>query len=312
MKTNKLFLAISLLIISIDSFAIIPDTVYIRKPEQLGLMYKELNVVTNDGYKIATWFFPTQEPLLDSDFISLGKNKRDYKPLHDTPQPTIIICNGDAGNMSYLQLHLAQSLTTMGFNVVTFDWRGFGISSSFPMNKNYLCYTEMLEDYRAVIEIVTQQPEVKSKATTVMGWSTEAYLSMITAYNNKNVNALIGRSLATDFKDFIPLAMKVRHKTIDQFIIPSDFPADQMPIHIANKFDKPIFLINGENDMRTPVWMSEKILSLLPENTPYYLMVVKNAAHGGMEDPIVIDFENFINNVTEFLKKHLSSNDNAS
>lgn len=58
--------------------------------------------------------------------------------------------------------------------------------------------------------------------------------------------------------------MKVRNKTKEQLIVPTDFPNDKMPINIASTFRKPIFLICGENDIRTPVWMSRKILDSLP------------------------------------------------
>ncbi|MDD4848363.1 MAG: alpha/beta fold hydrolase [Bacteroidales bacterium] len=299
---QTIFITLFLLFfVTINVFAIIPDTTYIRKPEWLGLMYKDLNVVTVDNYKIATWFFPAQDTISDAEYELLNGEKREYKPLFDKPRPTIIICNGDAGNMSYFQLSIAYALTKRGFNVVTFDWRGFGDSTPFKMDRNYLCYTEMLEDYHAVINEVVKQPEVKNEAVSVMGWSTGAYLSMITAYNNQNVSAFIGRSLCTDFEDFIPLVMQVKGKTRDQLIVPDDFPRELMPAKIASKFTKPIFLINGENDLRTPTWMSEKIIGLLPDTTHRELMIVKNAAHGGKEDPIMIAFDEFIVRVTDFL-----------
>ena len=137
--------------------AIIPDTVYIRKPESMGLIYKNLEVITNDGYKIETWFFPAQSPLSEGELRDLNGNRRTYETQDETKRPTIIVCNGDAGNMSYFQLYLAKSWTSRGFNVVTFDWRGFGKSSPFAMDRNYLCYTEMLEDYRAVIRKTSEQ-----------------------------------------------------------------------------------------------------------------------------------------------------------
>lgn len=302
---KKDIITILLLLLNISLFAIQPDTVYVRMPEQLGLMYKSLYVKTSDGYQIATWFFPAQEAISDEEFTQLNGSKRPYKTLDKNPRPTIIICNGDAGNMSYFQLALAEKWTAMGFNVVTFDWRGFGASSKFEMNTNYLCYTEMLTDYEAVIEVVAAQPEVKRGAIAVMGWSTGAYLSMIAAYNNELVDAFIGRSLATDFEDFIPLVMQVKNKTREQLIVPDDFPAKQMPIYIAKNFKKPVFLINGDQDLRTPVWMSEKILSELPAETPRELMIVKGAGHGGKEDPIILAFDNFITHCTEFLNKNL-------
>ena len=285
--------------------AIIPDTVYIRKPESMGLIYKNLEVITNDGYKIETWFFPAQSPLSEGELRDLNGNRRTYETQDETKRPTIIVCNGDAGNMSYFQLYLAKSWTSRGFNVVTFDWRGFGKSSPFAMDRNYLCYTEMLEDYRAVVRTTSEQEEVLNVAIAVVGWSTGAYLSMITAYTDDLVNAFVGRSLPTDFDDFIPLVMKYKNKTRNELLVPEDFPTELMPVHIAPEFGKPLFLIVGENDFRTPVWMSRKIIESVPGTTPKELMIVENAAHGGKEEPILIAFDDFIKRTSDFLMDNL-------
>lgn len=285
--------------------AIIPDTVYIREPESMGLIYKNLEVITNDGYKIETWFFPAQSPLSEGELRDLNGNRRTYETQDETKRPTIIVCNGDAGNMSYFQLYLAKSWTSRGFNVVTFDWRGFGKSSPFAMDRNYLCYTEMLEDYRAVVRTTSEQEEVLNGAIAVVGWSTGAYLSMITAYTDDLVNAFVGRSLPTDFDDFIPLVMKYKNKTRNELLVPEDFPTELMPVHIAPEFGKPLFLIVGKNDFRTPVWMSRKIIESVPGTTPKELMIVENAAHGGKEDPILIAFDDFIKRTSDFLMANL-------
>ena len=285
--------------------AIIPDTVYIRKPESMGLIYKNLEVITNDGYKIETWFFPAQSPLSEGELRDLNGNRRTYETQDETKRPTIIVCNGDAGNMSYFQLYLAKSWTSRGFNVVTFDWRGFGKSSPFAMDRNYLCYTEMLEDYRAVVRTTSEQEEVLNGAIAVVGWSTGAYLSMITAYTDDLVNAFVGRSLPTDFDDFIPLVMKYKNKTRNELLVPEVFPTELMPVHSAPEFGKPLFLIVGENDFRTPVWMSRKIIESVPGTTPKELMIVENAAHGGKEDPILIAFDDFIKRTSDFLMANL-------
>ena len=117
--------------------------------------------------------------------------------------------------------------------------------------------------------------------------------------------AFIGRSLPTDFDDFIPLVMQYKNKTRNELLVPDDFPTELMPVHIAPEFEKPLFLIVGENDFRTPVWMSRKIIESLPETTPKELMIVENAAHGGKEDPILIAFDDFINRTSDFLMANL-------
>ncbi len=303
---RKVFFVFIVFCISVSNlFAIIPDTTYIRTPEYLGLIYKDLDIVTKDNYKIKTWFFPAQNPISDEEFSQLNGAKREYSVLDENPRPTIIICTGDAGNMSYYQLIAALNYTLEGYNVVTFDWRGFGHSSPFEMDKNYLCYTEMLEDYRAVVDYVAEMPEVKGKPISLLGWSTGAYLSMITAYENKNVSAFIGRAITTNFDDVIPILMKVRNKTKENLLVPDDFPIDKMPINLAPKFNKPIFLIVGDQDDRTPVWMSEKIIKNLPETTKNEIWIVEGATHGGEKAPEIIAFDEFFERTLNFLNENV-------
>jgi len=293
-----------LIMIGIFSFlhspAIKPDRNYIRLPQNMGLIYKKLNVLTKDGVRIETWFYPAQnipeENTGQSDMLP-------YKVIDNKRRPTLIICNGDAGNMSYQQIMLASIYTSNGFNVVTFDWRGFGASSEFVMDEGYLCYTEMLIDYETVIKEVAAQSEVDKKCIFVMGWSTGAYLSMITAYNNKHVAGCILSGTPSSFEDVIPLLVKVhpKGKTESNLLVPDDFPREKMPVLLAPKFKKPILIIVGNKDNRTPVWMSEKIYNALPVNINKKLSVYAEAGHGGMDAPYFVDMKRWTEETVEFM-----------
>ena len=113
--------------------------------------------------------------------------------------------------MSYFQLYLAKNWTS-GFNVVTFDWRGFG-KLALCNGSRYLCYTEMLEITGLSYGKTLRTGGSSGQATAIVSWSTGTYLSMITAHTDNLVNAFIGRSLPTDFDDFIPLVMQYKNKT---------------------------------------------------------------------------------------------------
>jgi len=284
--------------------AILPDRTYRFYPEKLGLIYKDLDVTTKDGLKIKSWFFPAQDQLSDEAFEKAWEEnkKQPYRVLDDTPRPTLIICNSDAGNMSWIQLHLAQKMTALGYNVVAFDWRAFGQSAEWPMDKNYMCYTEMIWDYDAVINEVVKQPEVDTSQVIVMGWSTGSYLSMIAANGNPAVTSYIGIATPTSFEELLPILKEVQGKKDENLIVPDDFPRMQMPVYIASTFDKPTFLIVGSLDNRTPVSMTEKIYSLLPATTQKDIWIVENAEHGGKTGPVTHDFEAFIKKIDTFLK----------
>src|SRR5690554_3606484 len=277
----KPFVLCSLIILlCFPSFAIKPDRVYRIYPEKLGLIYRDLDVITSDGLKIKTWFFPAQPALSEKEIGESWENpiKKTYKTIDNSLHPTIIIANGDAGNMSYQQLHHAQFFTSKGYNVVTFDWRGFGESSKWDMDTNYLVYSELLIDYDAVIEQVLQQNEVDKNRLAVYGWSTGAYLSMAAASRYENIKAFVAIGLMTSFAEVVPVLMKAQNKDESNLIVPDDYPTELQPIYLSPIFNKSTFLIVGANDNRTPVWMSEKIYSLLPAKKEIW--IVEGAEHG--------------------------------
>ena len=296
---KHIFLFIGLFV-SIYSYAIIPDRKYVRLPQEVGLIYKELDVTTKDGYRIETWFYPAQ----DVPAENAGQSEMlPYKTMDDSRKPTLIICNGDAGNMSYQQISLAYLYAANGINVVTFDWRGFGESSEFEMNPDYLCYTEMLTDFEAVIKAVSKEEVVDRKKIYVMGWSTGAYLAMIAAHNNRLVQGCILSGTPSSFEDAIPHLVKVhpKGKTEKNLLVPDDFPRDLMPALVAPKFRKDILLVVGSEDNRTPQWMSEKIYNALPTGINKKLSVYEGAGHGGTEFPFFVDWGRWAEETVGFM-----------
>lgn len=307
MKHLNCIVSLCLLIVffSLPSFAIKPDRVYRITPEKFGLIYRDLNVITSDGLKIKTWFFPAQPAISKEEINEAWNNpiKKPYITPYSKNRPTIIIANGDAGNMCYQQLYHALYFTSKGYNVVTFDWRGFGESSEWEINNDYLVYSEFLLDYDAVIkEVLKQNEEVDTNRIAVFGWSTGAYLSMAAASKYENIKAFVGIGLITSFDDVLPLLKQLQTHKDRNLIVPDDYPKELLPVNLAANYNKSTFLIVGEKDNRTPVWVSKKIYSLLPSKKE--LWIVEGAEHGGQNGPIK-DFDLFNKRFIEFLDKNL-------
>jgi uncharacterized protein len=128
---NKLPVLILIFTFSLSfCFGMKPQKEYVYTPKDFGFSYKELKVKTIDNFEINTWDISTK---------STSKNI------------TIIICGTDAGNMSYF-LSQALNLANEGFNVITFDYRGFGHSQDFKVDTtNLLFHNEFLLDFEAVV-----------------------------------------------------------------------------------------------------------------------------------------------------------------
>ena len=281
--------------------AVNPLREYIRLPQDMGLMYKDISPVTADEYKIKTWYIPAQS-MQEADSIGGRAVYRPYRPEYGV-RPTIIFCNGDDANMSHAPLHFAKIFACVyGFNVVTFDWRGFGRSTKFPMNSNYICHTEMLEDYRAVIEAVLEQPETDKFHVAVIGNSTGGCLSMMAIQRSGRIAAFVGRGIPTDLREAARQMVMYAGRDSASLRMPADFPMDEMPVKIAPQFYVPSLFIVGDRDTHTPMWMSRAIMDKMPEGVEKKLLVIENAGHGASAAPEVVAEDKVVTATVEFLR----------
>ncbi len=277
-------------------------------PSDYSIIYRAVEIGTSDSITIRGWFFPAQDTigiinaLVGSMPIppSYKGTVRPYRTIDTNKRATIIICNGDSGNMAY-QILYAYNLFTRGFNVLLFDWRGFGQSDEWPMNPDQLCLTEFLIDYRAALDYVREQPEVDSTRIGVFGFSTGAYLSFAIAVESDDIAAYAGRALMTSFDEVAPI---LRALAPDRpLLLPQNYPEELQPIIAAARMTKPVFLVVGENDDRTPPAMSRLVFSKL--QAPKELWVVENAGHGGSKAPEFVDYPLFFQRLAEFFSEHL-------
>jgi fermentation-respiration switch protein FrsA (DUF1100 family) len=83
-------------------------------PADVGLAFEKIDLRTADGETLAAWFVPAAET-----------NRNGL---------TVLKCHGNAGNLGH-RVWAFQVLHSMGFNVMIFDYRGFGESSGTPSEK---------------------------------------------------------------------------------------------------------------------------------------------------------------------------------
>lgn len=99
-----------------------PDKTINETPRDINVKYEDVYFQTEDGEKINGWFIP-------------GSLKT-----------TILFCHGNAGNMSH-RLHRVKFFHDMGFNVLLFDYRGYGKSTGKPSEKGLYKDTIAAYDY---------------------------------------------------------------------------------------------------------------------------------------------------------------------
>ncbi|PAM95749.1 hypothetical protein B4N84_06550 [Flavobacterium sp. IR1] len=127
----KSILLFSLTLYSIFSFSITPKADYVATPKEFGIEYKEV-FVTNKDVKICVWIC---EP--------------NQVRVQESRSKSVLLAYGDYGNMSYYLSYIS-FYTKLGFRVISFDYRGFGKSSSFGIASNRLFYEEFAVDMKNV------------------------------------------------------------------------------------------------------------------------------------------------------------------
>lgn len=299
---KNIFLCLILFFLIKTGFALKPDTTYSWKPEIYGLMYKEYKVKTKDDYLLNVWFYPAQKSLSNDSMRYYFNKKTELRPFETSndKKPTIIVCNGDAGNMAKL-LSFAYIYSTNGFNVITFDWRGFGESQYFPIDTNYLVYSEFIDDYLAVIDFSSNIETVDDERIGVFGFSTGAFLSYVVANVHPKVKALVARAIFTDYKKTKNI-LRINDPN-DTYLYPKEIDKFS-PSNTWSNFSKPIFLIVGDLDEVTPKNNSIEIISNVKSNIRE-LWIVPNAKHGGVNAPEFIENKLFIDKSVRFFNENL-------
>lgn len=85
-----------------------PSRNYSATPADVGLGYDEVTLKTSDGVSLVAWYVS-----------------------HPEPKGTILFCHGNAGNLSH-RLYSLNLLHRLGYNVLIFDYRGYGHSEGRP------------------------------------------------------------------------------------------------------------------------------------------------------------------------------------
>ncbi|MGF1546572.1 MAG: alpha/beta hydrolase [Thiotrichales bacterium] len=83
----------------------VPDTRLIRTPGDIGMRYESVSIPVDDGVSLSAWYLPGKAPVLG----------------------TVVFLHGNAQNISY-HLPSVHWLPKARFNVLTYDYRGFGVS----------------------------------------------------------------------------------------------------------------------------------------------------------------------------------------
>jgi len=252
--SNSLFLAL-FLILTQKAYSLKPSYEYYATPYQGcsidNIIIEDVSFVTKDGVKLTGWFF-TQD--------SCSK------------RPTVIVAGPDKGNMGDLLFYT--NVLSYNINVLLFDYRGFGKSGAWLIDSTALIYPEFINDLEAAIKYVKTRRDVDSTNLGLFGLSMGTILCVGVAAKHPEVKVLVADGVATSTIDIIDIVKSKKRNCY----VPGGYPADYEPINAIKSMKScKVFIIAGDKDNNTPLWMAKKLFKLAPNKGE--LWIIKGAKH---------------------------------
>lgn len=211
-------------------YSINPIREYKMTPEQFNLEFEEVKIKTSDGAELNTWVMKTSV-----------EKKSNF---------TFIIAGSDAGNMGF-SLPYAMHLLNNGYDVITFDYRGFGESSDFSFNPNNLYHDEYIKDFTTVVN--WSRKELKSENIGVLAFSMGTLISTV-GYRNANYEILVGEGFLNCPKKVVKRIEKIKNKKIK---IPK---SAKSACKRMMKIEIPILLFASKKDEITTLKDSQRVV----------------------------------------------------
>jgi len=213
-----------------------------------------------DGVTLQGWFLPSRA---------------------QSPSPTVIVFNGNAGNRAY-RASLAAALRSQGLSVLLFDYRGFGGSGGSPTERG------LYEDARAVRRYLAGRRDVRADRVVYFGESLGTAVAVRLAVEHPPA-ALILRSPFTSLADVGRLhypILPVRWLLRDRY----------NSIDAIEGVRSPVLIVAGDRDRIVPLELSRRLFERTPE--PRELVVVRGADH----NDAALDGRQVIDAVRRFLE----------
>ncbi len=209
--------------LSVSTLALNPVREYRQTPDMYGMNYREIWITTEDGYKLYGWYFPATV------------ESKKY----------IIISDDGDGNMAD-NLELVSMLLSIGYHVITYDYRGFGKSQDFNIDPRVYVYPQFIKDLEAVIKFCRKEFGVVKY--DLFGIGIGAGISIGVAANRVEVVKVIADGPFLKLEE-----IRKRYPTYkgQQVIIPFGYNKRYEPFYALEQPKptlKKILIIVGEND----------------------------------------------------------------
>ena len=234
------YLGILLLLLSLEDWLLYhPGTAEDWAPPPRGVPVEDVKLTSCDGCRVHAWWAAP--------------------PGWGPGQGAVLLCHGNAGNLSYRGCYLCDWLEEMKVGVLLFDYPGFGRSTGRPSEASCYAAGDAAYDY------LTGVRQVPGERVVLYGGS-------------------LGGGIATDLAGRRPHRALVLVSTFTSF---PDMAQKQYPwlpgrwlVH--NRFENlrkisgcrgPVFIAHGTRDGLIPISQAERLFAAAPEPKRFFPML---------------------------------------
>jgi fermentation-respiration switch protein FrsA (DUF1100 family) len=211
-------------------------------PADADLPFADLEIATQDGERLHGWWIPA----------------RGRAAGH------VLLCHGNAGNVGDRITHAAL-LTAAGFDVMLFDYRGYGRSSGRPSEQG------THRDARAARAALLARPGVDPERVLYLGESLGGAVALALALEAPPAG-LVLQSTFTSVRDMA----KRHYPFIPGSLVPDAYPS----LARIDSLQAPLLVIHGERDAIVPPMHGDELFAAAPE--PRRLHRVAGAGHNDL------------------------------
>jgi uncharacterized protein len=176
----------------------------------------------------------------------------------------VLLCHGNAGNVGDRIPH-AELLSAAGFDVLLFDYRGYGRSRGRPGEQ------ATYADARAAREALLKQDGVDPARVLYLGESLGAAVALQLAIEHPPAG-LILQSPFTNVRDMA----RVHYPYIPRALVPDAYPS----LRLIARLQTPLLVLHGARDEVVPLLYGEALFDATSE--PKQLEVFPTAAHNDL------------------------------
>jgi fermentation-respiration switch protein FrsA (DUF1100 family) len=144
-----------------DRFFFYPTRTVYDRPEEQGLAYEPVAFEAGDGVGLHGWFLPAEGQAVG----------------------TLVHCHGNAGNITGHYQFVA-FLLQRGWNVLCFDYRGFGESAGRPSREG------VVADTHAAVDYAKRRDDVDSDWLVLFGQSIGGTVAIVAAAERNDLAAV--------------------------------------------------------------------------------------------------------------------------